>query len=664
MRKGVIVGLAAITASVVTPLIATGSAFDSKDPALRKTAARLGVPNTQWKRHERGNLRMIITNLGALGRGGLSVPDTLIAGEYPANSKIEHLYGAGVWVGAIVGGQKYVSFAYEGWAGDDDGQLVEFFPTDAPDDTIYTTSTEEVDTPNKRHVDDDGDGRIDEDDLNNRDDDGDGKVDEDYGAVSQQDFICQFQDDFRTDLPNHHPLHIKMIQKSYSWNTPYAEAIIFVEFKIISKNTETLRDVYIGFFADLDVGPAWVRRNREAGWPGGYDHNFWEVNYTAFQRDRMLAYIANPVDKPSTPLGVTIVKTPRRLEDLKVSFHWYPGDGSPKPDSKRYDYLSDGVIQSSQSPSELSDTRFLFGFGSFNLAPKDTLDLVVAWVSGMTIAEMFRNADRARSMYANDYRVPSPPPSPPLKLEVGHRVVTLHWDVAPGDPRNPEAFVDTTNYTAVRHFGGRTFAGYRLYRSETGNLADFTLLAEYDKPGDGFGYENGLAYAYVDSNLVNGKTYWYSVTSYSIPDTVTLHTRESLESSLLQNMVTAVPHVLSASSLKNIYVVPNPYRGDEDYTQGIRWEGDPLRWTEDQRKIQFVNLPPKCTIRIFTLAGNLVAVLEHDNPDSGTEDWNLQSAHYPKSSLEDPRRTIAPGIYLFSVESVQGTFVGKFVVIK
>jgi len=148
------------------------------------------------------------------------------------------------------------------------------------------------------------------------------------------------------------------------------------------------------------------------------------------------------------------------------------------------------------------------------------------------------------------------------------------------------------------------------------------------------------------------------VVSYDLPDTVSGF--ESQESSLGQNLTVVYPGA-QASTIGKVKVVPNPYRGDVDYNAEILWEAprDPRRnyWIEEDRRIQFVNLPPRCTIRIYTLAGDLVATIEHDNPGRNYEDWHLTSL---------VNQAVASGIYLFSVEEhPSGKIqVGKFVIIK
>jgi len=98
--------------------------------------------------------------------------------------------------------------------------------------------------------------------------------------------------------------------------------------------------------------------------------------------------------------------------------------------------------------------------------------------------------------------------------------------------------------------------------------------------------------------------------------------------------------------------VPDPY------VASASWERPLFNQTgRGERRIDFVNLPPKCTIRIFTTSGKLVQVLEHDSaPEDGTESWDLVS----KDGL-----TVAFGVYIFHVEAPGiGSRMGKFTLIK
>ncbi len=75
----------------------------------------------------------------------------------------------------------------------------------------------------------------------------------------------------------------------------------------------------------------------------------------------------------------------------------------------------------------------------------------------------------------------------------------------------------------------------------------------------------------------------------------------------------------------------------------------------DDRKIQFRNLPPKCTIRIYTITGEFVDKIEkNDNTDFAT--WDL---------LTFESQQIAYGVYIYHVDAPGiGTKIGRFAVIK
>jgi hypothetical protein len=100
---------------------------------------------------------------------------------------------------------------------------------------------------------------------------------------------------------------------------------------------------------------------------------------------------------------------------------------------------------------------------------------------------------------------------------------------------------------------------------------------------------------------------------------------------------------LAKSELSKIKVVPNPYIAH------AAWETK-----EGIRKIQFTHLPDVCTIRIYTLAGDLVNTIQHEN-GTGTEDWDMLSVN---------QQGIVTGVYFYHVQSKYGEKLGQFAVIK
>jgi hypothetical protein len=115
------------------------------------------------------------------------------------------------------------------------------------------------------------------------------------------------------------------------------------------------------------------------------------------------------------------------------------------------------------------------------------------------------------------------------------------------------------------------------------------------------------------------------------------------------DVFTFKPDGISASAagneLKDIRVVPNPYFGH--YSATVETVNQPTQ-------ITFNRIPEGCTIRIYTLAGDLVVTLYHTDGD-GSESWDLQA---------DNGRQVSSGMYIYHVESEFGEHLGRFAIIK
>src|SRR5262249_8553689 len=115
------------------------------------------------------------------------------------------------------------------------------------------------DPGSRPYYDDDGDGRVDEEVLNGKDDDGDGRVDEDVLLPAQQMLAADYTDDqpeaVFSAYPGgaaHLPLGLAVHQEAYAWSLPGHDGIAGIEFTITNKGSQTLRDVRMGLYADLD----------------------------------------------------------------------------------------------------------------------------------------------------------------------------------------------------------------------------------------------------------------------------------------------------------------------------------------------------------------------------------------------------------------------------
>ena len=113
-----------------------------------------------------------------------------------------------------------------------------------------------------------------------------------------------------------------------------------------------------------------------------------------------------------------------------------------------------------------------------------------------------------------------------------------------------------------------------------------------------------------------------------------------------------IDNVKAEEDLDKIKVVPNPYLAN------ALWEAkNPYTSGRGPRAIHFTHLPSKCTIRIFTVNGELVKEIEHEsNIYDGTAEWNL---------LTKDNLSASYGVYIYHVDAPGvGTKAGKFAIIK
>jgi len=301
-----------------------------------------------------------------------------------------------------------------------------------------------------------------------------------------------------------------------------------------------------------------------------------------------------------------------------------------------------------------------------------------------------------------DFQGPPPPPTPVLTYRLTETEVILEWS------KNPAQDAEYQDPFSRR----QDFEGYRVYTSNSGLDGTFSLLGEFDlvdfayysatdsmatypdtrtdAPADtvieniyclrkAVGLNSGMleiavsdsSYRFVMENAHSLFPRWYSVTAYDYGDPQT--GTEPLETAPSANAVFTAP---SGNPDNKVIVVPNPYRAYEDYTtvysSGLSWEnqddGSPEFFPSSDRRLDFINLPQQCLIRIFTLAGDVVAVIPHNIEgdlnvgweSDYSESWDLNSRNMQQ---------VVSGIYFFSVENRtagnRGKMdTGKFVIIR
>ncbi|MBZ0267740.1 hypothetical protein K8I85_06260, partial [bacterium] len=384
------------------------------------------------------------------------------------------------------------------------------------------------------------------------------------------------------------------------------------------------------------------------------------------------------------------------LAPRQVGIHafriWSGGDEDPRDDLDRYRFLR-GLHDTARTidppTSRANDYRFLVSAGPFSKIPAgSTLTFQVAFVMGEMVEGIdpisgvakrlpdFTNPIQAQLVYNGfedigtgeviHWATSSPPPPPNIKVTPGDKHVVVEWDDFPEDIPDPLTQV-------------KDFAGYQVWKAEGWRreslipsdemwrlIADFdsTELSDIDTGQSGLG-----KYRFVDTRVQNGFWYWYAVTAYdkgvfsmsidssgTAPDTTYTQEDEPKFGKFTQNMLRVMPRTTPTQTLDDIYVVPNPYR------ESAAWDLAETNVEPTGRRIKFFNLPPRATIRIFSMSGDLVQTIDHDEnrPTAGVPRgqaaWNLVSRN---------NQDTVSGIYLYHVEVPDGTTkVGKFVVIR
>lgn len=215
---------------------------------------------------------------------------------------------------------------------------------------------------------------------------------------------------------------------------------------------------------------------------------------------------------------------------------------------------------------------------------------------------------------------------------------------------------------------------FKVFNKSTNNFIDFGFL-EFDNTGPfptGWFSSNGgsrqdrivfLETNEGDTTLV--PTWWFyldradtNIAPHVIPqqgDTAIISLIKPFLSSDVFRFTSKSAYIDKAQAqmeLDNIKVVPNPYLAN------AYWEPkNPYSSGRGPRSIHFTHLPNKCTIRIFTVSGELVKEIDHEsNLADGSAEWDLLTRDNLSASY---------GVYIYHVDAPGiGTKSGKFAIIK
>jgi len=260
-------------------------------------------------------------------------------------------------------------------------------------------------------------------------------------------------------------------------------------------------------------------------------------------------------------------------------YHWFRGDES------MWDVMSsDTLIEWLGNISNLIET---FASGPFPLPHGRTERISMAELhsydplsglnsDGHSAPALFEAKRIVQVIYESDYRFAKPPEMPTLTATAGDGIVVLSWDDR-ADKKTRDPFVNNEN----------DFEGYKLFRASDKRMSDSEKITDgYGTPilrkpifqcdlingksgftdfglvnGTGYylGDDSGITHYFIDTDVQNGRTYYYALVAYDygIPEVgngiapsensiyINLDEAEEIRS-LGQNIQVVTPHQSAA----------------------------------------------------------------------------------------------------------------------
>ncbi len=645
-----------------------------------------------------GNLAITVSNYGVFGHGFRLWPQQPSM-QYPRGSGIEHVFVGGLWVGVGptttggIGGTRVTTGAVD---------VSSLRTSGASEGFEFTTTTD------SRVVERSGlaDNRF-----------------YDPKSISHQDFIADFTDvntanpnQNNETIPNHNPIGINVHLETYAWNFSFADNFIIFNYWIKNVSGKSIDSVYVGLWADLVV------RNTNIT-PPTVGAPFYSHGGLGFLDSLNIAYAydydgdGGEADSYSAIkfLGSSPIRTNSTYQAWQFRNSADPTYFSPNTDILKYDKMTVGLTRTQiNGIAKPSNFMTLLSVGPFTkIEAGDSLNVVFALMaakkksSSPTTDDSY--AQKVNLIIASDwsqrtyngedrngngikdssevwtangkpkrYFLPTPPNAPRVKVVPSSNAVDIYWDNS--SERSIDPITNKKDFEGYRIYG--TNAGIDLTTSQN-FLANLKLLGDFDTPNDAIGYNTGFSvirlfpavqfpndtshYSYKFSipGLLNGWQYAFAVTAYDSGDAAT--DLQSLESSKLQTLNRVFPGTMPNTTKALVGVYPNPY-----YTHAY-WDGK----GERDRKLYFFNLPAKCEIHIFTLAGDLVANFDHDASTYNASNINwfqkyadgsqkLTGGEHAWDIISKGDQAIASGLYLYTVKDRSNGDIqrGKFLIVK
>ncbi|MFA7289017.1 MAG: hypothetical protein WC055_09050 [Melioribacteraceae bacterium] len=327
----------------------------------------------------------------------------------------------------------------------------------------------------------------------------------------------------------------------------------------------------------------------------------------------------------------------------------------------RFPYSGDPVNKTGWYENSASygsnDRRNGIATGPFNIAYGDTQEVIFAeiiagfkpGITNLTAINKLKEHTRAAYItYDHFFDVIAAPHKPVVTVSTKEDEITLSWD------KDTDVIQETEGFSKY----GFKFEGYNIYQipAPGTSLSDAVRIATFDIINDvktvidslfdpstqlyldrivAYGSDSGIKRSIsifqdaLNSNLpLNyGQKYYFAVTSYSYNE------KPAYDEKVYENELEVIEVIPQADFVKEdisrINVFPNPY-----------YAYNPQELNKYQRFVTFSHLPAAASIKIFNLAGQLVAHIKKLYSDQFVQ-WDLNN---------DAGYMVADGLYIAYIE--------------
>lgn len=422
--------------------------------------------------------------------------------------------------------------------------------------------------------------------------------------------------------------------------------------------------LYVGYYWDADnpfAQPFSNGSSDDTGDPDrltGFLHSTQIPGYTLLYADKSAT---EKVDDPSQPYAMPHASIVRDLwgrRDLGLR-ETYRGDdvrgrfppdaitagfsSTPEKGPMRFITVGPYTLTKNRAQGRFDSLTFVYAIGVGSIGWNAADSIGRAWMNRQ-VSDSAKNAwvkkgldsllvtlDRANWAWdrlSKGQSIPTPPPPPDIQVSSGPDQIVVSWSYP-----DPEYFKDPVS-------GVDDWYAWRVYRKRGAFLVNDPLdqrsMARWELV-----YEttDRNITTFIDKNVQRGVDYYYAVTAVDngtqnnagLPGIDGVRLESSRFATRSQLPATSFKPGLSESN--KVRVVPNPATVAAG---GLGFAGTP-------NKILFVNLPVKCTLRIYTETADLVKTINH----YGTADheWDQRT---------DDNQYVTSGIYILVVTDGEG----------